>query len=283
MKARLSTVESLLTEWHRIARSPQDVSVFGISPDTRYANVIVEADYYLKSVCNGSEKIQGVRSLKDILTEDIKKEVQRTGRLSPVSLYNRFWFNPGKPSLYRSDGNGTVILGKCPVVLLTEREATTTQGKRTGAGKSHPLAKKFADGFTAQYKDVAKRKPIYRELESMYRYVAIADLLVQAAKELGAEEIVPDVMRGVRVPRYPSKPTVLGRSHVEKVSLTQGVLYLPSCGGVSVDLHVDLDDHRLAAPRGQVSQIVQSVLSARPSSKTVWWHFRSEPLLRLEN
>ena len=65
------------------------------------------------------------------------------------------------------------LLTTCQVTLLTEQEAVNQEGKRFAAGKGNPLAKEFADQFTAQFADAAKVKPVYRELENLYRAVAI--------------------------------------------------------------------------------------------------------------
>lgn len=279
-----------IQEWKRVARSPQDVIVYGVSSDTHFAKIMVEADYDLKNVVNGTEKMEKVTALTKRFLKKAETQVKTTGALSmPLRVYNRFWFNPGQPGLYRTDDSGTVILGKCPVVLRTEEEAVTPQGKLNGMSRPHPLAQKFADEFTGHYKDVARSKPVFRELESLYRFVAIADLLAQVGKEFGATEVVDNLVHRIQIRLYANDSTLPGRPSVDKLqgTVTTGnrvmeyQLILPACGGVSIDLHIDRTRHRVAEPRGIVSDVRQAVLAGRPSPKALWWYFQSDSLLRL--
>jgi hypothetical protein len=283
-------IEALLRDWKQVACLPQDVIVFGVSSDTHFARVMVDADYYMKSICNGTAEIEGVTSFSQICISKAKKEIHQTGRLSmATSVYNRFWFNPGKESFYRTDNNGAMILDTCPVVLLTEQEAVTPQGRLRGGTGSDPLAKKFADDFTGRYKAVAQRKPMYRELENLYRHVAVADLLVKAGKGQGSIKPIEDLVRAVQIQRHPFQAALPGRYSVDKVEgskeTAQGTLeyrlWMPTCGGVSIAIDLDLDRQRSPDPQGLLASVARSVLAARPSPKSLWWSVRSEALRRL--
>jgi hypothetical protein len=287
-----SAVEGLLADWARIAGSPQDVVVYGVSPDTHFAKIMVDADYVMKSVTNGALTIKGISSLAQLSVDKARAEIAKTNKLAPTRmLSDRFWFNPGPPALYRTDNNGTVILGKCPVVLLTEEEAITPSGHLAGKARPDPLAKRFADEFTADYQDIALQKPLYRELEGLFRCVALVDLMLNAAPNAATRKIIDKFMQEIRVPRYSYSATVKGKYGLEKLETRRetlhGVLeirlWMPSCGGVSVDVHPDLQAHRLADPQGVVPVLTRAVIAARPTSRTIYWPFPPEILLRLAN
>jgi hypothetical protein len=290
--ASSSAIEALLAKWRRLAGSPQDVIVFGVPANTHFAKVMVDADYELKSVCNGAERIEGLVALTQRCLDGARAEIASRGVLAGAkSSFNRFWFNPGSPALYRTDESRSVILGKCPVVLLTEEEAVTAGGGLAGKKLPDPLAKRFAADFTARYPAIAGRKPLYRELENLYRFVALVDLLLKAAPDPGTKNLVRDFVAAVRIMRYPFRATLNGKFSLDRLEVVQRTpeglrhvqLWLPSCGGVSVDVHPHLIAHRLPDPQGLVPAVTRAVVAARPSRHAAHWAFRSEALLKLAN
>jgi hypothetical protein len=108
-------------------------------------------------------------------------------------------------------------LTSCPVVLLTEQEALTENGTRSGTAEANPLAKKFADQLTARFADLAKVKPVYRELENLYRAVAVTDLLQREAEKAGMIEILADSLGHLEVPKQKPTTELPGKYEVKKV------------------------------------------------------------------
>lgn len=279
----LRTVESLLREFEQIARSDQDVVVFGVDAETHFANVMVDADYHLKSVSNGSDEIKGVTSLTDIVLAKVKKQITQKGAVAmPLKSYNRFWFNPGAVR-YR-ENEDTFILTKCPVTLRTEEEAVTVQGERTGLGKADPCAKEFADAFTKNYRRIAESDERYRELDNLYRFVALADVILSEGTRRGATEVVERLLGDVRISKQRHKATLPGKYAVRKldgsVDMRQYHIRLPSCGGVSIDIRVDARGKE-PDPKGTLLLIANSIRRNRPSPRSVSWEFRSKSLFRM--
>lgn len=287
-----TAVEGLLAEIQRAATAPQDVRVFGVGAESHFGKIMVEADYYLKSVCNGTEKLAGIVGITPLFMQAAEKELRSKGTLTmPLTVYNRFWFNPGEPAFYRTDEQGTVILGRCPVVLKTEEEAVTPQGSHVGTARPNPIAKQFSERFSDDYKRIARLRPVYRELENLYRLVALADLLVQEVGDSGYAEVVDGTLRQAPVRSYPVGATLPGRYSVEKLEgqVPMGnqtmmyQLWLPSCGGVSIDLHVDQKQNRVRDPEGREQQVKRDVVRSRPSPRAVAWAFRSPSLMQMTN
>lgn len=267
-------VEKTLREWQKVAASPQDVRVFHIDPATSFARTMVDADYDLKSICNGTAAVPGVTSFSDLALRQAKDEISRTGKLGTLDFFNRFWFNPGAVA-YRTDGN-LFLLTACKVVLLTEQEAVSPEGKRKGTSQASPLARQFADQFTARFDDVARAKPVYRELENLYRSVAVAGLMAAEARRAGALRVLNDSLGQVAVSKEKPAKTVAGKSAVKKLEgqVPGGtyVLWLPSCGGVSVDIQVGTMKKE-TAPAGQPAKQAQDILKARPEPRALTWRF----------
>ena len=66
--------EQGIEAWHKVCRSPQQVRIMGIPFDTRFAHVMVQADYDMKKLADGSDTldIKGFVSSADMTLEQAK-------------------------------------------------------------------------------------------------------------------------------------------------------------------------------------------------------------------
>ena len=288
--------ESALDEWAQIGRRPQNVRVMGVPFDSRFAGVMVDADYYMKRLTNGSVKldIPGFLSLSEMTANSVRKELVE-GRESsmPAHTLNRFWFSPGE-STYEEEG-GVTKLKSCRVKLLTEEEFLTEHGRVAGLGRPSPLAARFAQDFSSHYDQIAAARPIYADLEGLFRFVAVARLL----KESGASSAgLVYLLRSHKVRTVPVNRQVLGLTNVTRVeesiqagsgTTTVGVI-LQSCGGVSMDVRPRRVGHAVkgaakqtakrpssAAARRAPSGLKKTVLSARGTPGALSWDFPLDP------
>jgi len=237
--------QRFLDEWSAIGKQPQKVRVMGVPFDSRFAKVMVDADYYMKRLVDGSValNIDGFESLTDITVNAAKQDMEN-GRPSSVPEHslNRFWFCPGETTFTEDDG--VVLLQSCPVRLLTEEEFLTSSGAVAGRGRPSAFAKRFTEAFTAKYQEIAAARPIYRELEGLFRFVGIAKLITG-----GSAPSAAGVNLDYLIKRYPIEPTgvsraVPGKTNVAEFTIEkdmpEGKAYatfcLRSCGGVSMDV-----------------------------------------------
>ena len=77
-------VENDLRAWHRTCAEPQSVKVMGIPFNTHFAQVMVKADYDMKSMVDGSNSldIPGLISLTDMTLNQIRQAVTQNKRVS---------------------------------------------------------------------------------------------------------------------------------------------------------------------------------------------------------
>lgn len=240
--------QRVLDEWDRVGKQPQTVRVLGVPFDTRFAKVMVDADYYMKRLVNGSVTldIPGFTSVTDMSMEIARADLRAGRQSSARRSMNRFWFCPGQ-NTYREE-DGVVLLDACQVKLLTEQEFLSTGGQIRGTGGVDSLAKRFADGFTANYQKIAEQRPIYKELEGLFRLASLAKLITdkRAATEAGAKL---DYVKGqYKVAKTPVVRTVPGLTNCKGFTeerryeggIATSYMYFPSCGGVSMDFHPKL-------------------------------------------
>jgi len=255
--------------------------VFGIPYDTRFAKVMVEADYYMKRLVDGSVTldIEGFLSLTDITLNIIREDIKKNSEISvPMSTLNRFWFYPGE-NVFLED-KGIILINKSDVKLLTEEEFITKKGEVGGTGKANSLAEYFAHTFSSKYAEIAKQKPIYAELEGLFRFVAISRIMKQkdAISEAGIN--LNYLLDRCPIQNIQVNHTVPGISSIKEFiskSETQGgysilYLWLPSCGGVSIDLEISDKDIRKDR-NGRIVRLRDAVLSLRLSDDSLFWDF----------
>ena len=283
-------VEKLIQAWHQTCHSPQSVNVMGIPFDTRFGWVMVKADYDMKRIVDGSDsmEIPGLKSQTDMILEQAKNDVLKGRALSvPLSSMNRYWFYPGK-NLYEED-EGIALVKQCPVVLRTEEEYLSAKGEVVGKGQPSPFAQKFAKAFTEHYAEVARKRPIYIELESLFRFVAAVKIIKfkEADKKAGLD------LRYF-LDRHPIGTTSVNRevpgiSNVKQFSerkdqaggYTIFQFWLPSCGGVEINMTVGTVNF-VRDTTGKLKTLRDQVLATRPSPDALYWDFRTRKLVKLE-
>ncbi len=257
--------------WCQKCSAPQAVRVFGVPVDSHFAKVMVEADYFMKRLSDGSANlgVPGFQSLMDMLMAIAREDVAGDRPVSlPGTLMNRFWLSAGQ-TRYGEDA-GAVAFEECQVVLLTEEERLVAGGVR-GRGRPHPLARAFANSFTSRYAEVADRKPIYRE--ALYRFVALARIL----KSHGVDAELAFLLDEFAVPRIDLRPTVPGLANVRTAeyrrALSQGYqtvrLCLPSCGGVHISPEPRASA-RASRSLERLRHIKAAALEARPADAVAW-------------
>ena len=298
-----SQVNKYLDKWNEIGRRPQKVRVMGVPFDSRFAKVMVDADYYMKRLVNGSVTldIEGFTSLSDTSVDEAKK-AYAAGKAGGRSGYtmNRFWFSPGEATYAEQDG--AMVLKSCSVQLLTEEEYLTEHGI-AGKGRPNTLAKRFAMSFSKHYSEIAARRPIYTELEGLFRLAGIARIMRdESARSSGMDYL----LKSYKVEVVPVSREVLGltshREINEERETPQGRstfrMIMPSCGGVSMDVRpkrigspasrkasvsapktttkpagTASTPKPKASPRLPTPSLKKAVLSARKSEKAVSWDF----------
>jgi hypothetical protein len=144
----------------------ETISVFGVSPETHFAQVMVEADYRMKLIGIGLEK-PPVR-----LASYVDRANPAQGSRN---LQVRWFFTPDYQCVRTSgDGLAMELVGD-GVKVVGEDEVVGADGQRQGSGHVDPASHAFVAAFTKVYSELADKSPVYAELRNLI------DLLVAAA------------------------------------------------------------------------------------------------------
>ncbi|HDL19139.1 MAG TPA: DUF1598 domain-containing protein [Bacteroidetes bacterium] len=270
-----------IDEWDSTCIYPQRVTVFGIPFHTHFAKVMVQADYDMKNLVNGSDSlgIAGFKSLLDLRMDRAYRDIKAGKPISiPLSSYNRFWYYPGVTKF--SAGDGIVRLDTCQVILLTEQQYLTSSGQSVSAGYSDPMARQFSQNHTDHYAQIAKLRPIYQELAGLYRHVALVKSLLYQSAPVKAGLNLDFLLDYFDLTWCPVDSTLPGRRNMKELKYTKYFengssifqMWLPSCGGVKIDIDVTTKSYS-TIHAAELEAIKSKVLVNRPSLAKLIWDF----------
>lgn len=269
-------IDASLAEWSRTGESRQSVRVMGIPRDTRFAKTMVEADYHLKRLVNGSAVVDvpGFQSVADMRADKAREEIREGRSIKGLGQsLTRFWFDSGETTYCASDG--AISLLSCQIRLLTEYEHLTEQGVGH-TGLPDPLAEKFARSFEANYEQIAVQHPIYRELQGLFRHAAVAQIMKERSAQCKGLDYL---LNSHKIATTTVDRQVNGLTNVKRVSeqctTTEGLVTttftVQCCGGVLVDV----EPRKVDAP-AELPSLKKIVLKARKPAGAIWWDFELE-------
>lgn len=162
--------------WSRglqIALGQQDIEVAGIDPRTHAARILVEADYHMKLIGMGLEP-----SIAEVPSYLARVELNPDGTAPDLEVA-RWWFTLNEASITCDPARTIFSFADCCVRVLSENELLNERGQRIHTGQSSGYTKAFAVDFTKHYAKLARRYPIYRELNNVFSLSLAANLILQ--------------------------------------------------------------------------------------------------------
>ena len=234
-----------------------DITVFGISPRTNMAKVMIEADYRMKLIAIGREPPPVDMPVFFALLKSV-----------PHNNFQRWWFTPNYQCVEISNDRLAMRISGQGVKLGTEEYKTDGQGRLIQLkSKPLPAAKLYADSFTKKYPEIAAASPVFGQLRNTI------DLLI-AASFIQRENLLTQTGLDIRMLLDPETIDVESliaptrAKSLANVKWDSGTMIAPS-GGVSI-LASDAfrDDMQL-----QVSPEFRARLSQKKNAekRERWW------------
>jgi hypothetical protein len=149
----------------RTSLGMQNIRVGGISPNTHFAQVLIEADYRMKLIGIGLEKPPvKLASYVDNAKPGMVKN----------NAMQRWYFVPDyKCVKVTADDMGMELVGDT-VKLVGENEVVGRDGNRSSSGTSNKASAKFVEGFTKKYGEIANRVPVYAQMRNCIDMAVVA-------------------------------------------------------------------------------------------------------------
>lgn len=270
-------IDKEIEKWHETGKQPQRVWVEGIPDHCRFGKIMVDADYYMKRLVDGSVTldIAGFISLADLNLNKLKSDILQNRPLSISSSLNRFWFFPGENMFSQSEN--MVMLTQCPVILLTEEEYVTDQNSIQGTGRENLMAREFTNRFTYYYEYIAAKESIFAELQGLFRWFALAKILNE--QKLTGQVALDYLLDEYTVQNVIVEEELPGITNVKffkhRIDYDGGYqlyqLYIPTCGGVGMELEID-DENIIPDKTGELPSLQNVVLDSRTNTDAVSWN-----------
>jgi hypothetical protein len=149
----------------------QDVTIKGLPNTSRVARVIAEADYRMKLI--GVDKLDAgpqIPSFFDLL--------EQVGEQNPPAMDAlRWWLTMKYDAVLHSETREVFEIQGSSVQCLSENEFINAQGQRVQSGSSEPVNRLFAQNFTKNYASLARRDPVFADLQNVFDLSLVAALI----------------------------------------------------------------------------------------------------------
>ncbi len=267
-----STVPSTIRESERaaaavyIAKGMRDslgmanIRVFGVSDQTHFAQVLIEADYRMKMIGIGLEPPP-------------VKMTTFIGSLSSArhATLQRWWFTPNYDCVRVTDDRLAMQLVGQGVQLQTEDNVIGPDGKLIATGaKPSRASELYTTAFTKKYPEISEASPVYTQLRNMIDLVVAAafmcreDYYGRADWRLGvfADERALPVETLANPKNVPAAVNVVWKG---------SRLLAPAGGGVSILPDQALESDRLFADSDGKLSAKHEQLRAGIDAKRWWW------------
>lgn len=236
---------------------PQVITLTGMPKNSRYAQVLVAADYKLKRLSMGFEPapIAGLPSYLQLAQE---ANFTRT-KSSP-----RFWMECNYLPLGRSEDGLTWQLRGTGVKTLVEDGRLDSEGNRVATKSTNKLAEEWAETMTEKFDSLSQNVPAFRELRNLMDMSVVAALI---AKENMLERANLDVALWADESKLP-----VSEFHAPKTVPTQcSFVRLTSSWLVTASGGVQIDSWSVVAQSEVLPELNNLTRVAFKAPNQQWW------------
>lgn len=267
------TIPSVIPQSHRtqvtaaIARGVHDslgmavIRVYGISEQTHFAQVLIEADYRMKRIAIGLER-PPVRMATFI-------EAVRTPQHSTLQ---RWWFTPNYDCVKVTEDRLAMELVGQGVQLQSQDKLITTDGRLTDAPGPKPskAAQRYTASFTAKYPEIAAVSPVYAQLRNQIDLLIAAAFMRQQDYYGQAGWNAKLLLDELQLPteRLPNPTKV---DCAINVFWKGNRLLCPAGGGVSIQADEALQQDRLISDRDGELTRARMTIAEELEAERWWW------------
>jgi hypothetical protein len=223
------------------------VTIAGVPADSRFARVMLSADFLMKRVAMNFEPapVEGLPSYLELLTA--------SSAPPPRTMTPRWWLAPDH-ALQRDAAGVAWEFRERGIKTLTDDDPA----------RSLSPAQQWADRFTSRYEQLSVQWPIFAELQNCIDLAVVAAIIAKEDLRTAAGFEMDLLLDAARAPTgsYPTPKSVPAQASV--VSKGNGWI-------VSISGGVEFDPWRLADANEQTSSLAAPRAQATPPADGRWW------------
>lgn len=145
-----------------------EVKFTGVPENSRFASVMIAADYKMKRLGMGQERAP-IRNFPSYISMNNSSSAQ-----------SRFWLTPEYDQILHDENKLTWKLSGLKIKALSENEFIDAQsGERTKSKVRDTAAEKWAANMTKRYEELSKAAPVFAELRNCMDIAAVVALIRQ--------------------------------------------------------------------------------------------------------
>lgn len=242
------------------ALGPQKISFHVVPPTSRFAHVMLAADYRMKRIGMAFDAAP-VRGLPSYLTM-----IKGTAATANVNMLPRWWLTTNyQPLLTDNDGLAWQLRGP-GVKAMSEEDFLDAGGQVKHTGKASPAAQRWAELMTKKYDELSLREPVFGELRNCMDLAVIAALIF---KENLAAKASLDLGPFLDAEAYPTEAFNVPKQVETKVSYVKAT----NCTIISASGGVELNTWGEAG-RAETTSDLEPIRSqvAEGRGKGWWWN-----------
>lgn len=240
------------------ALGPQIISFRGVSPKSRFAHILLAADFRMKRLAMHFDPAP-IKGLPSYLTM-----LKRSKQPGVPNVLPRWWLTTDYQPLL-TDGKGLAwqLRGQ-GVKCMSEDDFVAADGTRQHLGKSSKEAQRWAELMTKHYDALSVKEPIFGELRNCMDLAVVAALIF---KENLAGRAALDLAALIDPDSYPTEEFNAPKQVDTKVSFieTANSYLLSASGGV------ELTSWQAAAKQEQNDDVAVLRMKLADDRGELWW------------
>jgi hypothetical protein len=228
----------------------QTVMTDGIPAGSRFARAIVDADYRMKRMAMGLDKVAGLFTHADAVARLTVSGSKKTNMA-------RWWFTPAYEGV-ECDADETVFRLLGPAMkLLNEEVLVDETGTRRGTGRSSPNWDQFSQNFTRMLPELEKKNTAFADLHNLYDLTMFAGIMKRqgCADWFAGSALLDEKTYSIPTGLQPklAEPVVTTRVIKRNAAGDQRIFLSVALGGVSMNPGSMLSSPGFVRPGGSAS------------------------------
>ena len=247
----------------------QDVVVWGVPAHSRVARVIVEADYRMKLI--GIDKLDAGKEFPSYFDLLPPAEQKAASNLDALRWWLAMKFDA---VLFSEDKNAFEIVGSS-VLCQSENQLLTAEGKHVPTGHSEATNRRFAENFTNQYGNLAKKDLVFADTQNVFDLALCSALIKHEQLDQKANwdfgVFAPGGAYSPAAYAVPKEIDSVVNHRIYRTGSNTSTVVVQVAGGVAANVMSVVKDAEINKPSPQLASVSSNAKAPELPMGRWWW------------